>query len=205
MDTLQQAIDDGKAFITTTRAKMERLVEDFADGRLNREQFQALYERYQKQINGVKNLLAETDPTHWQDAIGGEHTIDIRSRLMAKAVGMLIFINHDLRHLDTLGQPVLSPVHIYDILEHIPEQAANGIYEAVTEIPRKGWILVMRGELTTVILLFSREPTFDQRATIRQLLTDFEHANAALLKRPDITTDQLAMPFQVLIRRAGRH
>src|SRR5688500_18935830 len=89
----ERSVQQGKMFIAQTRNKMKQLVDDFAEGKLNREQFQVLYERYQSQINGVKLILAENDPTSWAEALDGDETITLRKRLLAKATSMAIYIN----------------------------------------------------------------------------------------------------------------
>lgn len=204
---MNAATERGKAFIRETRTKMEQLVLDFADGKLNREQFHVLYDRYQTQINGVQALLAEEDASHWSDILDGEHTIDIRSRLMAKAVGMLIYVNETSILLDQLGQVMIDPLVVSDLFERLAKNAVNSTDEypqIVIEIGGMGWALAMQGDLTTIIVVFSKEPTAQQKSAITRLLHDFERANALILQRPNITPDQLAMPFQVIIRRAGR-
>ena len=53
-------------------------------------------------------------------------------------------------------------------------------------------------------MMFSHEPVSFQRETIMNLMKDFEQANGVLLQNPTITSEQLVMPFQVIIQRAGR-
>lgn len=204
---MNAAVERGKAFIAETRAKMEQLVLDFADGKLNREQFHVLYDRYQTQINGVQALLTENDPSHWSEILDGEHTIDIRSRLIAKAVGMLIYINETSILLDQLGQVLIDPLVVSDLFERLAQNPMGSPDEyphIVIEVAGMGWALAMQGDLTTIIVVFSKEPTAHQKSAIIRLLHDFERANALILQHPTVTPEQLAMPFQVIIRRAGR-
>lgn len=202
------SVEGGKAFLVTTRKKVEQLLEDFADGKLNREQFHILYERYQTQMNGVKALLSEEDPSKWIEAIDGEQTIDIRSRLMAKAKGMLIYRNSTGSLLDKLGEFLIDPLIISSQLDKLAQLTgktpANEIPQLVVEEAGLGWLYLAQGKLTTIVMTFSREPTADQKATIKHLLEDFEQANAVALKQPIVSPDELGMPFRVIIQRAGR-
>lgn len=199
-------MERGKTFIAEARAKMDKLAEDFADGKINREQFQALYERYQTQINGVKALLAEADPTKWLESADSESTIDIRSRLMGKGVGMLIYTNKSGMLLDKLGDTLIDPLLISELMEKLSKQAYSpeNPPQLVTLEPGANWIYITMGQLATVVMLFSREPTAEQKATVIKMLKDFERANVFMLQKPNITPDQLAMPFRTIIQRTGR-
>jgi hypothetical protein len=203
----KNALERGKIFIAETRRKVEQLADDFAEGKLNREQFQKLYERYQLQISGVRSLLAEADPSRWVEAIDGERTIDIRSRLMAKAVGMLIYNNETGTLLDRLGLFLADPVFVSNMMEKLANQDSNmpaNPPQLVVQEAGGEWVLLMKGELTTIAMTFSREPTAEQKASVFKLLKDFERANVLILQRPNIAPDQLAMPFRVIIQQAGR-
>lgn len=213
-----EAIQNGRMFIRQTRAKMEKLVEEFADGKLNREQFHTLYERYQSQINGVQTLLFESDPTRWAEILDGEETIDIRSRLMAKATGMLIYTRHTGTLLEELGHFDVDPLQVSLLLKQLwqldkkednltfrsTSEGVPDFPQIVAEIPEGGWLFLVRGNLTIIVMSFSREPIAHQRDTILHLLNDFERANAVILKQTNITSNELVMPFKVAIRRAKK-
>lgn len=211
---MSNEIQRAKAFIAETRQKMEALVEDFVEGKLNREQFNALYDRYQTQINGVKSIIVAEEPESWTEVLDDEETFHIRQRLMAKAIGMLIFLNKSHKPIDTLGKVSLKQNQIDPLFKQLDEKKKSGnptasmqlfrFPQLVTEIKKVGWIFVVEGELTAIIMIFSKEPTVDQKSTVMDLLKDFERANQAHLKQPNVTADQLAMPFRVIIRRASK-
>lgn len=204
-DDRKQTIETGKAFIAENRRKMEQLLEEFAEGKLNRDQFHTLYERYQVQINSIKALLVEEDPSKWVEAIDGVATIDIRSRLLGKAIGILIYTNRTGTLLDKLGTVQIDPLMVSELLEKIARQPRNDAIspELVAQRPNADWLYVVKGDLTTIIMLFSREPTIDQKLTVLRLHKDFERANVFMLQRPRITPDELAMPFRVIVQRSG--
>ena len=141
----QDSIQQGQAFIKQVRTKMDRLVEEFATGKVNREQFQVLYDRYQTQINGVKALIDDADPSKWTGLLqGGENTIDIRSRLMAKAKGMLIYHNENGTLIDKLGMVLIDPLLISQLMEKLSQQVEKNKAHTtiVVEDPVEGWIFL---------------------------------------------------------------
>lgn len=213
----ERAVQKGKMFIAQTRTKMKQLVDDFANGKLNREQFHTLYDRYQSQINGVKLLLAENDPTMWAEALDGNETIALRKKLLAKATGLVIYSRRSGLLIDRLGQFDVDGATVATLLQkfndklskerQLTEEELEGLptqhrySQYVVEKKPYGWMFLARGRLTTIITTFSREPTQDQRDTMIRLLRDFETANFAHLAKPDVTTEELAMPFKVFIQR----
>ena len=212
---MSRETERAKAFIAEARKKMEALVEDFVEGKLNRDQFNTLYDRYQTQINGVKSIIVAADPESWTEVLDDEETFHIRQRLMAKAIGMLIFLKNATAPIDTLGKVSLDQEkHIKSLFKQLAEKKKSGnptasmemfrFPQLVTEIKDVGWVFMVEGELTTIMMVFSKEPTIDQKSTIMDLLKDFERANQAHLKQANITADQLAMPFRVIIRRASK-
>lgn len=211
VDNSQNAVVKARGFITETRSKMEQLVLDFADGKLNREQFHVIYERYQSQINGVKLLLAEADPTSWTEILDSEKTQMIRKRLQAKAVGMIIYHNRTSACIETLGEITAERAKVKALLEKLIDQIKKKTFNQnqdypimVVEVAAKCWIFVARGQIATIVTEFNGEPTTDQEDTLIALLHDFERANAEILKRNETRADHLAMPFQVFVQRARK-
>lgn len=211
MENPKNPVANARSFITETRSKMEQLVEDFAIGKVNREQFHVLYERYQSQINGVKLLLAEADPSHWTEILDGEKTHLIRKRLQAKAVGVVIYYNRTSACLETLGQISADRQQVKSLLEKLIEQIKQHTYNQnqgypimVVEVGAKCWLFIARGEIATVLTEFNGEPTTDQEDTLIALLRDFERANAGILQQNAASPDHLAMPFQVFVQRARK-
>ena len=212
----ERSVKQGRMFISQTRTKMEQLVEDFADGKLNREQFQKLYDRYQTQINGVKLILMENDPTMWSSALDTQETLALRKKLLAKAVGLVIYLNETGTLLDTLGKFEVDGVNVAKLMQKFKDYVAEHdeptsshptearYRQLVVELPPYEWMFVAKGLMTTIITRFSREPTQDQRETMIRLLRDFEMANASHLKKDNVTVEDLAMPFQVFVKRQSR-
>jgi hypothetical protein len=217
----ERAIQQGRMFISQTRNKMKQLVDDFAEGKLNREQFHILYERYQSQINSVKLMLDENDPTTWSQALDGDETIALRKKLLGKATGMAIYINKGGTLLNTLGNFNPDGSSIAKLFKKFDEQIAKDkaaigqndpdivptiqrYHQMLMELPSHGWMFVARARLTTIVTIFTREPTQDQCETMLRLLRDFETANASHLQKENVTATDLAMPFQVFVKREAK-
>lgn len=211
-EQVEKSIREGKAFIQMTRQKMDQLVKEFADGKLNREQFHTLYDRYQSQISGVQAVLYETDPSAWTDMLDGEKTFNIRKRLMAKALGMAIYNDKSGILLETLGEFSVDPLRISQLMMQLgetePTPAANEgekeYPQIILELENKDWIFLAKGDYTTIVITFSREPISTQLETILQIMTDFEKANATYFGQEHVTADELAIPFRTLIKNVGK-
>ena len=122
--SLPQNIHDsakqGQEFIAHVHQKMSKLVQEFATGEINRTQFHRLYDRYQRQIMTVAQLLAEADASMWREAIkDSEDTILIKKRLTAKAVGMSVYENKSGMPIETLGEFAIDPELIVPDVEQL--------------------------------------------------------------------------------------
>jgi hypothetical protein len=210
----ERSIKQGKMFIAQTQLKMEQLVDDFAAGKLNREQFHVLYDRYQTQINGVQLILLENDPSAWSEALDNVETIALRKKLLAKATGMVIYHNGSGTLLDSLGQFSLEGSEVSRLMTKLDAKIAKGAVTkaevfnmthqgALAVETSKGWAYVIKGQLVTTVTTFTHEPTKDQRETMARLHRDFENANVVHLRKTQVSVDELAMPFHVFVSKTS--
>jgi hypothetical protein len=188
----------GEAFIATVHAKMSKLVAEFSEGQINRTQFHHVYDRYQRQIMTVAQLITESNPDLWREAIAeSEDTFHIRKRLTAKAIGMSVYDNQSGIPIETIGNFAVDPDLIVPMLSSYRAATAE-IFRAgmrSTEMENGQWLCFVPGNYTTLIALFSLEPSENQLTTIERLHKDFELANRAALQGQHIDPDQLAYPF----------
>jgi hypothetical protein len=198
---------EGQEFIAEIHAKMNKLVEEFSQGLINRTQFHQLYERYQKRIMSVAQLIVEDDPATWREAVEGtEETIVIKQRLMAKALGMAIYDNNSGMPIETLGNFNVEPELLVPMLSSY-QSAASEIFRAgmrSTAMDNGNWLCFVPGALTTLVALFSLEPSPNQLETIERLHRDFERANAQALEQGNVDPEMLAYPFLSFIQRGSR-
>ena len=197
------AVERGKAHIGETHKKMSRLAQEFAQGDINRTQFQHLYDRYQRQIMTIAQLIAESDPSMWQEVIEDEtdSTLLIKQSLSARIIGYSVYNNKSGMPIETEGDFSLEPELIVPMLSSYRSATAE-IFQAnvkSTQLENGRWLYFMGGEYSTLIILFSLEPASNQLPSIQQAHHDYEIMNEALLEKAH-QTGQVAVPFYRLIK-----
>lgn len=194
----------GQAFIAQVHQKMSKLVQEFAEGAINRTQFHQLYGRYQRQIMAVAQLIAEADPSTWAEMLTEtEDTIHLKRRLTAKAVGMSVYDNRNGMPIETLGEFAIAAELIVPMLSSYRSAAAE-IFRAgmrSTEMENGQWLCFVPGAYTTLIALFSLEPSENQLQMIERMHQDFELANKSALEAGQMDPAQLAYPFYSFVQR----
>lgn len=198
-------IQRGQEFINEVYRKMSRIAEEFAAGEINRTQFHRLYNRYQRQIMTVSQMIAESDPSGWESAVkSDESTLHIRKQFEAKAIGLSIYDNRTGMPIETIGDFTLDAELIVPMLSSY-RQATAEIFQAgvrSTEMENGNWLCFMSGAYTTLIVLFSVEPSSNRITLLDRMHRDFEIANAEFLEHGYTSTDQLAYPFFSFIKRS---
>ncbi|PJF35161.1 MAG: hypothetical protein CUN49_11985 [Candidatus Thermofonsia Clade 1 bacterium] len=190
-----------EALIAQLRKKLRNLATEFANGDINREQFQTLYERYQSQIN-LAALAA--DELAARPVGNTDETIAIRRNLEGKALAMAVYHYRSQRFIEQVGNFEVPYAAIRDILHDIAERAAvDEPLEPQTHPYGERYLLFVAGKYTVSIMVFSHEPVVRQIATVQNMHADFEVANAAVLQRAQVTGD-LAVPFFALVMRSLR-
>lgn len=199
------ALDRAQVFKAQVEDKIQALLKEFADGRLNREQFNALYERYSGQLAVAQQAIASGSPAALsQTRDGGQSTIAIRQEHMGKAVGLVIYQNRTGVSIETLGDFDVSAFVISPVLNDFTRmmEAQRLIEQRAIQLDDRRWLLFAGGRFTTVVTLFRNEPSPAQVREIMRLHNDFEIANALLLERggqPD--GQKLAYPFIVFVQQ----
>lgn len=200
----RQSEQQGQEFIAQVHQKMSKLVQEFAHGEINRTQFHQLYDRYQRQIMTVAQMIAESDPASWRDAIRDtEDTLNIKQRLTAKAVGLRVVDNRSSATIETFGDFAIEHEQIAPMLSSYRSAAAE-IFRAgmrSAELENGQWLCFVPGNLTTLVALFSLEPSDSQLQMVERLHHDFEQANRAALETGPVDPQTLAYPFYSFVRR----
>jgi len=197
----------GQEFIAQVHQKMSKLVQEFASGEINRTQFHRLYDRYQRQIMTVGQLIAESDLSTWRTAITeSEDTIHLKKRLTAKAVGMSVYDNKSGMPIETLGEFAIEAELIIPMLSSYRSAAAE-IFRAgmrSTEMENGQWLCFVPGTHTTLIALFSLEPSDNQLEMVERMHQDFEKANKAALEAGHVDPTKLAYQFYSFVQQRAR-
>ncbi len=206
MDDYQKEIQRGQSFINEVYQKMSKIAQEFADGEINRAQFHRLYDRYQQQIMTVAQMIAESDPSGWEEALESsntESTLHLRKRLAAKAVGISVYNNQTGMPIETFGEFTVGAELIVPMLNSYRQATAEVFKAGVrsTAMENGRWLCFMAGTYTTLIALFSLEPSGNQIISLDHMHRDFELANAELLENGYSSPDELAYPFYSFITK----
>ena len=196
----------GQTYLESIRAKLDRLVEEFSTGQINRTQFHQVYDRYQRQIMAIEQLIAEEDPTAWQDALTeGEDTIHIRRRLTAQPLGLGIYDNESGVPIEALGEFAVETDQIAAILTSYRSAATQVLPAGLRSAQMENglWLCFVPGELSTLVALFSLEPADSQLRALQQMHRDFESANRAALSSHQADPATLAYPFLSLLKNSA--
>jgi hypothetical protein len=199
-----QSDNEGLRYLERVREKLSRLVEDFAQGRVNQAQFEELYVHYQKERRTVEALLvAEPASGAWRRAVTEGQSINIRRRLAARVLGYAVFSNRDERSLRVYGEfTTLHERWISPLLDRVSE-TTNRLYVVGrfgTGNEGKPCLCAVSGEHTTLLVLFTTEPAKVQTQSLEDLHRHFEQANGrvlardARLNRPN-QPDDLVFPY----------
>jgi len=176
---------DLRLFLQELRSKMAQLAEDFAQGKLNRMQFQEIYAHYQKQRQAVEEaLINASGPEMWQSSVRLGMTGLLRERHAAKILSYAIYDNVTSLPLGSVGTFRIDTSLLVPMLSSF-RSAATEMFGAglrSTEIEGGHWLCFVPGNFSTLIVLFSVEPARVQLTLIEDLHRDFEIANQNTLE-----------------------
>ena len=173
-----------RGFLQELRAKMAQLAEDFAQGKLNRMQFQEIYAHYQKQRQSVEEALVRAPGSdQWRNNVAIGMTGMLRERHSAKILSYAIYDNTSGMPLASVGTFRIDTSLLVPMLSSF-RSAATEMFGAglrSTEIEGGHWLCFVPGQYSTLIVLFSIEPARVQLTLVEDLHRDFEVANRVVL------------------------
>ncbi|MEP7290867.1 MAG: hypothetical protein ABI835_03740 [Chloroflexota bacterium] len=199
--TPADATADPDDAINALRNKMALIADEFGNGKINRAQFDALYQRYGEQRTIIERLI-ERDPesSAWKQVLGVGQTGFLRQHFEAQALYYVVY-----RH--NQPEPILSSGKQQPVLALI-EPALRRIW-SMNFRPQQGlgrraigdsqWLLIATGDQAATAIMFSLEPSIAQARLVRDLHADFERANAAALARGWIVPERMVFPQRALI------
>lgn len=192
-----------EAFIETVNQKTQQVVDEFAAGHINREQFHHLYERYSHQLEIAREALQTGSADVFYGLRNTDSSMIIRNIYQGKAKGLLVFHHKSSAVLQTLGDFDLPVIEITRKLKDIAQSVmANRFVDWESlKLDDNQWVLFEPGKYTTVVTLFVNEPSQQQSQEIARMHRDFEAANRAMLDQPRVNAYQLAYPFAAFVQR----
>ena len=198
-----KAKQEAEAFKSTVEAKVEKLVNEFAEGQLNREQFQVIYDRYSSQIEIAEQAIKSGQMDEVYRTRNASSTIAMRDAYEAKATGLITYHYKSHTMLEKLGHFDFPMFLITPLIENFAAQVAQNKFvdNYVEKMGDGQWLLYVPGRFSTVVTLFVNEPSDMQIRKIEQLHRDFEKANRNLLEYDFIDANQLVYPFTVFVQK----
>jgi hypothetical protein len=187
------------------REKMAKVAMEFAEGKINQAQFQAIYSRYQEQRIITEQLLAR-DPTTdaWQQVLTEGHTTFLRAQYEARVMGYTL---HDKRSGEAIaahGDFGLSAEQLAHLLRSFysatVEVFGGGMRSTVIEDGR--WVIFVSGQYTIGVMIYSRQPSDGQLRLVSDLHQDFERANEPALASGNLMPEALVYPQRFLLQDA---
>jgi hypothetical protein len=196
-------VGPGQGLIDQIRTKMNKIVDEFAQGEISREQFNQIYEHYQSQM--VMAMQASDVSVMHGVVDNGKETIALRNALTAKAKAMTVYYHATGLLLETLGDFDVSVARIAPELNKLSVSIQSG-QKLPPRSEKQGdqWLLYVPGRFSTAVMLFSNEPSARQTNIVENLHRDFEVANEAALKSGHADGTTLVYPFQLFVRRSMR-
>jgi hypothetical protein len=198
------SFDEALTYLDRVQEKISRLAEEFADGSINRSQFNELYDHYRREQITVKQLIdlyPESDA--WKEATTEGKSVIIRTEHTAKVVGYAVYENESGMPLNTIGQFEVEAELAIPMLSSY-RAATKEIFGAgmrSSQIEGGRWLCYMPGEFTTLMALFSTEPAVTQLEAMENLHRLFERANRTLLAQQVVDPNELVFPHTYFLGR----
>ena len=192
-----KAVEQANNYISKVKTKINKLADDFAQGKINQAQFQELYSHYQREINSISTIM-EIDPKAWEGSITEGKSIHIRRRHRAKAKAYAIYESASGIPLSTLGNFEVDPDLLIPMLSSYGSVTKEVFGEGIktTEIVGGQWMSFVPGRHTTMLALFTNEPTDKQLEFLADLHELFEDANRNQFKNQPIDISKLVFPHE---------
>jgi hypothetical protein len=192
---------DTERYLQEVEAKLDRTVQDLADGLVNRAQFENLYRHYQNQRRMLQGLVAEGSGQVPASVMDGESMI-IRQRYAAKVLAYAIYDNESSVPLYTRGNFPVDSDLVVGFLSGFRSAAVEilGAGAAKAQAEDGKVLCYLPGQHSTLIVLYSSDPAEIDMRSLRQTHLHFETLNGHLLKQRPIPTDELLFNYEMVLK-----
>jgi hypothetical protein len=187
--------------MNTLRRKMEVIADEFAQGKINRAQFNAMYKRYSEQRTIIERLIERNpDSDAWKQVIGVQgQTGFLRSHYAAQPLYYVVYQHNKFEPIMAGGKQKPNEALIEPVVKHVwslPSRPKNGLGRK--PVGEMHWLILAVGDYTATVVMFSLEPAIAQARLVRDLHADFERANRAALARGWIVPERMVFPQRAL-------
>lgn len=194
--------DDPNAALAVLRRKMEVVATEFAQGKINRAQFNAMYGRYGEQRAIIERLIERNpDSKAWKQVVStAGHTTFLRQHFEAHPLYFLVFRHKVAQPLMVGGKtkPVMQEVApMMRTLWSLKNRPKAGL--ARKSMGDNRWMILAVGEYSATLVMFLLEPSVAQCSLVRDLHADFERANRAALEQDCAPIERMVFPQRALV------
>lgn len=195
------SLEDPQATLDHIRQKMESVAEEFAAGKLNRAQFNAIYGHYNEQRTIIETIIKRNPENDaWRQVAKPGKTTFLRAHFEALPVFYIVFKHQVRSPLISAGEhPPKSTPHVVTALKHLwrlDKIPSNRL--ARKEIDDGQWLVLAIGEQAITVVIYSMQPSNKQVHLVLDLHDDFESANRLSLKRNQ-PASQMVFPQRALL------
>ncbi len=190
-----------QATLEKLRDKMEEVANEYADKKISRAQFNAIYGHYSEQRELIELLLSRNPSSDaWRSASAEGKTGFLRQHFAAQPSNYVIFAHHNQRPVMGGGdRPDMK--RIMGILKSLWRMKKMHVGVARLALEKGRWLVFAVGKYSTTFVTYNLEPAGAQIETVHDLHKDFERANRLLFERKKIDKDQLVYPQRALLEQ----
>jgi hypothetical protein len=195
--------EQAKMALERLRQKMTMVAEEYAEGKINRAQFHAIYQRYQEQREITERMI-NRDPQSgaWQNVVQPGLTGFLRKHFESQVESYSIYHIHLERPIIRTGALQLPQRQVLPVLRRLQNIVADDAGHTPRVAKRRlrddRYVVLVPGRLTVSAVVFSLEPAISQLEMIRDMHDDFERANATVLREARIVPREMVFPHRAL-------
>lgn len=180
---------------------MELIADEFAGGKINRAQFNAMYRRYSEQRNIIERMVElNPDSDAWKHVLGVQgQTHFLRNHYEAQTLYYIVYRHQRYEPITAEGKPPSNMTAILTALSRVwamSNRPTIGLGRKILDDGR--WLILATGTHAATAMVFSLEPSVAQARLVRDLHADFERANHAALSRGWITPEHMVFPQRAM-------
>jgi len=200
--TRERSLVQARERLNKVQEKINKIAEEFAEGQVNRAQFQELFDHYQRERRTILAWIeTASEVPNWRELAAEGRSMVIRRQHKARVLGYAICEQQSGLPLRSIGMFEEDPELVVPMLTAY-RSATEEIFGAgmrSTEIEGGRWLCFVAGEFAMLMVLFSNEPARKDLEGLDELLHIFERMNRYILRRHPVKPDELFLPYRFYI------
>jgi hypothetical protein len=194
-------VTSSKSAMSLIREKLESITQDYASGKLNAAQFNAMYAHYTEKRQIIEKLLERNPETDaWRNVVSQGNTHHLRARFAARPLYYVVFRRGEQSPLISGGRlSKKSAQQVHQLLKILWKMRRWSSAGLVRKSMGDGmWLLLATGQHSLTIAVFMMQPSEAQTTHVRDLQRDFEVANLTALEKGE-PAESLVYPQRALL------